>query len=58
MIRDRATLIGVRKSLTYFHIQYGGMPMTEAGARRFATMALIGGYSPKEIHEYLFKEDY
>jgi len=47
------TKIEKTKSLGYYHIQYGGVPMTEAGVARFATMAVMGGYTPEEIYDYL-----
>lgn len=43
--------------LTYYHIQYGGIPMTEAGKTRFIIAAKNAGYSIDEINEYLKDEE-
>lgn len=45
-----------KASLTYHHIKHGGVPMTEAGARRFMESALNDGYPKEEIIRYLKKE--
>ncbi len=42
-----------KRSLLYYHIQYGGVPITDQGIKRFIFYALLGGYSKKEIEAYL-----
>lgn len=41
-----------RKTLTYYHIKYGGVPMTRDGLTRFVYHALEE-YSMDEIKEYI-----
>lgn len=42
-----------RKSLLYYEITYGGVPMTENGRKRFINAALNAGYSLNEIEDHL-----
>jgi len=48
----------MKKPMSYYHIQFGGVPLTETGAKRFATICTMVGYTPKEIHDYLKKVGY
>jgi len=41
------------KPLTYHHIMHGGVPITEAGIKRFIYFALNDGHSQEEIIAYL-----
>jgi len=41
------------RSLTYHHISSGGVPMTPAGAKRFAYFAILDGHSKDAVLSYL-----
>lgn len=41
------------KDLLYYHITYGGVPMTFAGRDRFRRAALTAGHPKEQIEEYL-----
>jgi hypothetical protein len=43
----------MKKSLSYYHIMHGGVPLTEAGVKRFIGASLIGGYTKEQIILYL-----
>jgi len=43
-----------RKSLNYYLITYGGVPLTRAGTERFARAAIFyGKYTADEVNEFL-----
>ena len=42
-----------KKSLTYYHIMHGGVPMSAQGVKRFIYFALNGGYTEIEVIAYL-----
>jgi hypothetical protein len=44
----RYSMTKKKKSLTYYAIQYGGVPMTFNGAKQFLMMANLGGYTIDE----------
>jgi hypothetical protein len=45
-----------RKDLTYYAIQYGGVPMTLESAKRFLIMSQLAGYSINEAIEFVPNE--
>lgn len=48
----------VRKALSFYAIQYGGVPMTQAGRERFIFHATAGGYTIDEITDYLLSSQH
>ena len=43
----------MKKSLSYYHVMHGGVPLTEEGVKRFIGASLMGGYTKEQIIVYL-----